>query len=65
VLIDVSDEHVATIFRVKEKAKSPTFTLLSCCFSEMSVDCQWTKQHYVPEDNLNSMALSLQANYTD
>jgi hypothetical protein len=53
--IDISDEHVASIFRAKKYAKQETriksiaSTVCSCSSSKPSVDFQQTTQHYIPE----------------
>jgi hypothetical protein len=49
-LTNVSEEHVASIFRFLALAYSSTLKMEATCSSEMSVDFQWATQHYIPED---------------
>jgi hypothetical protein len=66
VSTDVSEEHIASIFRVEEVISARNH-LLACwflaeiiastlkmeaiCSSETSVDTQWTTQRYIPKVN--------------
>jgi hypothetical protein len=51
-LTDVSEEHVAYIFRVEEHAKQETSVKAGCKSSEISVDFQRTTRCYVPEETI-------------
>jgi hypothetical protein len=54
VSTDVSEEHIASIFRVEKNkfSKKPA----RICSSEMSVDTQWTIGHYISEvDTLQTL----------
>jgi hypothetical protein len=65
VSTDVSDQHITSIFRVKEISStshlfacwflveliSSTLKMEVICSSETSVDTQRTTRHYIPEDD--------------
>jgi hypothetical protein len=57
VATDVSEEHRASIFRVKEKSSKPTskqvatLKMEALCSSETSVATQRTTRRHIPEDD--------------